>query len=128
MKNSKISHWKTPPKDIVTVWNVYSDSTVTDWKENSDLNYTKIFKLKRYEITKLVSSYHRSIPYFDIKLCFSPISGQLYGLEKFWAFMKYYKHAEKLQIDTTLQDYLSKFKSIEDFRVVEVSYDEINST
>ncbi|KAL0121680.1 hypothetical protein PUN28_006877 [Cardiocondyla obscurior] len=46
-------------------------------------------------------------------------SGQLYGLEKFWAFLKYYKSSDKLHVDSKLQEYLSKFKSIEDFRVVE---------
>lgn len=51
------------------------------------------------------------------------ITGQLYGLEKFWAFMKYYKHADKLCVEPKLQEYLSNFKSIEDFRVVEVGAD-----
>jgi len=48
-------------------------------------------------------------------------TGQLYGLEKFWAFLKYYKNSDQLHVDPKLQEYLSKFKSIEDFRVVEVS-------
>lgn len=48
-------------------------------------------------------------------------NGQLYGLEKFWAFLKYYKHSSNLQVDPKLKQYLSKFKSIEDFRVVEVN-------
>lgn len=47
--------------------------------------------------------------------------GQLYGLEKFWAFLKYYKNSNQLHVDPKLREYLSKFKSIEDFRVVEVS-------
>lgn len=47
-------------------------------------------------------------------------NGQLYGLEKFWAFMKYYKFSSNLQVNPTLKQYLSNFKSIEDFRVVEV--------
>lgn len=46
-------------------------------------------------------------------------NGQLYGLEKFWAFLKYYPHSANLQIDPVLKQYLSKFKTIEDFRVVE---------
>ena len=50
-----------------------------------------------------------------------PLVGQLYGLEKFWAFLKYYKRSDQLQVDLKLQEYLSKFKSIEDFRVVEVN-------
>ncbi|XP_073999100.1 la related protein isoform X2 [Rhodnius prolixus] len=44
-------------------------------------------------------------------------NGQLYGLEKFWAFLKYYKHSSKLTVDSKLRTYLSRFKSIEDFRV-----------
>jgi len=42
-------------------------------------------------------------------------------LEKFWAFLKYYKNSDQLHVDPKLKEYLSKFKSIEDFRVVEVS-------
>ncbi|XP_076231642.1 la related protein isoform X2 [Calliopsis andreniformis] len=52
-------------------------------------------------------------------------SGQLYGLEKFWAFLKYYKQSDQLQMDPKLQEYLSKFKSIEDFRVVEPEINEM---
>ncbi|KAF3430348.1 hypothetical protein E2986_11634 [Frieseomelitta varia] len=55
-------------------------------------------------------------------------SGQLYGLEKFWAFLKYYKHSDQLQVDPKLQEYLSKFKSIEDFRVVEPQINEMLQT
>lgn len=44
------------------------------------------------------------------------IIGQLYGLEKFWAFLKYSK-AKNLDIDSKLQEYLSKFRRLEDFRV-----------
>lgn len=44
------------------------------------------------------------------------ISGQLYGLEKFWAFLKYSK-AKTLEIDPKLQECLSKFKRLEDFRI-----------
>lgn len=49
------------------------------------------------------------------------LTGQLYGLEKFWAFLKYYKHSDQLHVDSKLKEYLSKFQSIEDFRVVKVS-------
>lgn len=47
---------------------------------------------------------------------------QLYGLEKFWAFLKYYKHGNHLTVKPILKKYLSKFKTVEDFRVVEVSH------
>nr|XP_025034850.1 la-related protein 1 [Pelodiscus sinensis] len=43
-------------------------------------------------------------------------AGQLYGLEKFWAFLKYSK-AKNLDIARKLQEYLSKFRRLEDFRV-----------
>ncbi|KAF3841112.1 hypothetical protein F7725_006974 [Dissostichus mawsoni] len=43
-------------------------------------------------------------------------AGQLYGLEKFWAFLKYSK-AKTMEIDPKLQEYLHKFKRLEDFRI-----------
>ncbi|XP_066247542.1 la-related protein 1B [Euwallacea similis] len=52
-------------------------------------------------------------------------NGQLYGLEKFWAFLKYYKHGTHLSVNSTLSKYLSRFKTIEDFRVVEPRINEI---
>lgn len=39
--------------------------------------------------------------------------------------MKYYKNADKLNIDPVLKGYLSKFKTIEDFRVVEPELNEM---
>lgn len=51
--------------------------------------------------------------------------GQLYGLEKFWAFLKYYKNSEKLEVQPKLSEYLKKFNTIEDFRVVASEIDEM---
>lgn len=48
-------------------------------------------------------------------------SGQLYGLEKFWAFLKYYKNGGNLIVQDRLKERVSKYKSIEDFRVEMVS-------
>ncbi|XP_046833296.1 la-related protein 1 isoform X2 [Vespa crabro] len=62
---------------------------------------------------------------FQIETIYDYESGQLYGLEKFWAFLKYYKNSDELHIDSQLQEYLSKFKSIEDFRVVEPQINEM---
>lgn len=42
--------------------------------------------------------------------------GQLYGLEKFWAYLKYSK-SKTQSIDSELQEYLCNFKRLEDFRV-----------
>lgn len=44
-------------------------------------------------------------------------AGQLYGLEKFWAFLKYSK-IKNQPIEPKLQEHLSQFKNLEDFRVV----------
>ncbi|XP_044741476.1 la-related protein 1B isoform X2 [Chrysoperla carnea] len=51
-------------------------------------------------------------------------SGQLYGLEKFFAFHFYYKHASDLEIEATLRKYLSRFKTLDDFKVVEPKINE----
>ncbi|XP_014680787.1 PREDICTED: la-related protein 1B-like [Priapulus caudatus] len=44
-------------------------------------------------------------------------NGHLYGLEKFWAFLKYYKGSKRLKINSRLQERLSHFKRLEDFRM-----------
>ncbi|GFO18341.1 LA-related protein 1, partial [Plakobranchus ocellatus] len=44
-------------------------------------------------------------------------SGQLYGLEKFWAFLKYSRR--KVDVKPELEEKLSQFKKLSDFRVVE---------
>lgn len=62
---------------------------------------------------------------FQVETIYDYESGQLYGLEKFWAFLKYYKHSDELHVDPKLQEFLSKFKSIEDFRVVEPQINEM---
>uniref|UniRef100_A0A452QWU6 Uncharacterized protein n=1 Tax=Ursus americanus TaxID=9643 RepID=A0A452QWU6_URSAM len=43
-------------------------------------------------------------------------SGQLYGLEKFWAYLKY-SQSKTHSIDPKLQEYLCSFKRLEDFRI-----------
>jgi len=52
-------------------------------------------------------------------------AGQLYGIEKYWAFLKYYKNATKLSVEPRLQEHLTKFKTIEDFRVLEPEINEM---
>ncbi|CAH2083468.1 unnamed protein product [Euphydryas editha] len=63
--------------------------------------------------------------HFQVETLADYEKGQLYGLEKFWAFLKYYKHASALQVDPKLQAHLAKFKSIEDFRVLEPQLNEL---
>lgn len=43
--------------------------------------------------------------------------GELYGLEKFWAFLKYYKHSRRLEVDDFLKKELAKYKKLDDFAV-----------
>lgn len=67
------------------------------------------------------------ITYFKItiihyKKIFCFVLGQLYGLEKFWAFLEYYKYSKTLQVDPKLKQFLNKFKTIEDFRKAEEVY------
>lgn len=46
-------------------------------------------------------------------------------MEKFWAFLKYYKNSQKLEVEPKLEEYLAKFKTIEDFRVEEPQINEM---
>ena len=45
-------------------------------------------------------------------------NGQLYGLEKFWAFIKYYRYADQLHVLPKLKEQLEPFKTIEDFKIL----------
>lgn len=47
-------------------------------------------------------------------------TGQLYGLEKFWAFRKYYRQARALHTLPELETALHNFRRLEDFRVLPV--------
>ena len=43
--------------------------------------------------------------------------GQLYGLEKFWAFLRYSGRDDR-GINSELKSILAKFKTVDDFRVL----------
>eukprot|EP01104_Vermistella_antarctica_P009654 TRINITY_DN2498_c0_g1_i5.p1 TRINITY_DN2498_c0_g1~~TRINITY_DN2498_c0_g1_i5.p1 ORF type:complete len:1084 (+),score=340.28 TRINITY_DN2498_c0_g1_i5:287-3538(+) len=45
-------------------------------------------------------------------------SGQAYGLEKFWAFLRYRKDKREISINPELEDVLKQFHSLEDFKKV----------
>ena len=51
------------------------------------------------------------------RVYFISLSGQLYGLEKFWAFLKYSRR--QVDIEPKLMELLKDFKRLEDFRVTE---------
>lgn len=55
----------------------------------------------------------------------SPLAGQLYGIEKYWAFLKYYKSAKQLPVEPRLKELLAGFKTVEDFRVLEPEINEM---
>ncbi|CAF4204197.1 unnamed protein product [Rotaria sordida] len=48
------------------------------------------------------------------------MSCQLYGLEKFWAFLKYSR--QKPKINPKLEEILKNYKNLEDFRVDGASF------
>lgn len=52
-------------------------------------------------------------------IIFFYFTGQLYGLEKFWAFRKYYKNwpAIKEHVDPFLLTKISEYKTVDDFRL-----------
>lgn len=82
-----------------------------------------LFRFYSYGLEKRFR--HQLYKDFQVETIQDYESGQLYGLEKFWAFRKYYKQSNQLQVDAKLQEYLSKFNSIEDFRVVEPQINEM---
>ncbi|CAF4056422.1 unnamed protein product, partial [Rotaria sordida] len=47
-------------------------------------------------------------------------AGQLYGLEKFWAFLEYSR--QKPKINRKLEEILKNYKNLEDFRVDGASF------
>ncbi|CAF1510167.1 unnamed protein product, partial [Rotaria sordida] len=48
------------------------------------------------------------------------LDGQLYGLEKFWAFLKFSR--EKPNINSKLEEILKNYRNLEDFRVDGASF------
>lgn len=42
--------------------------------------------------------------------------GELYGLEKFWAFLKFYKHSRRLEVHPFLKKKLAEYKNLDDFK------------
>jgi len=42
--------------------------------------------------------------------------GNLYGLEKFWAFLKYYKGKKNFEVSPEVKLVLDPFKEVDDFR------------
>jgi len=50
----------------------------------------------------------------DVHMFMRRVAGHLYGLEKFWAFLKYSRR--EVPINWQIKTWLSKFMRLEDFR------------
>lgn len=93
-----------------------------------DMSNCKLYFLKfanelvdwLYVLDFCVEDIHFNYTSNSIFFLFHP--GQLYGLEKFWAFLKYYKHSSKLHVDPKLKECLSGYNDVKDFRVVMASF------
>ena len=55
--------------------------------------------------------------YYSPIVSFLFITGQLYGLEKFWAYLKYSRRRE-IQVEPKIREVLNRYKTLEDFRVL----------
>ncbi|XP_074548143.1 la-related protein 1B isoform X4 [Halichoeres trimaculatus] len=93
----------------------FKQSALEDAKENNRYGLECLFRYysygleKRFRLDLFKDFQEETIKDFE--------KGQLYGLEKFWAFLKY-SRIKNQPIDPKLREHLSKFKNLEDFRVV----------
>jgi len=42
--------------------------------------------------------------------------GELYGVEKFWAFLKYYKDAKEVPVSSDMYPIMKNFRTLDDFK------------
>ena len=87
------------------------------WNDIFVKKYSKISNAKLFGIMKQVERNERidsPANLLAIRL------GQLYGLEKFWAFLKYSK--EKPKVNPKLEEILKHYQRLEDFRVDGASF------
>lgn len=64
----------------------------------------------------IIFNMNHFLKFYIIYHVHSLLLGQLYGLEKFWAYLKY-SQSKTQSVDPKLQEYLCSFKRLEDFRV-----------
>jgi len=103
---------------IDMVLNVYFDFIHMDLKNIFVKKYLKILKMKHFVIMMLVRNSFWN--FFKMNWWLFGCIGQLYGLEKFWAFLKYSR--QKPKIKPKLEEILKKYKRLEDFRVDGASF------
>jgi len=59
---------------------------------------------------------------FEVETLKDFSKGELYGLEKFWAFLTYYPKASEITVSPEVAKVLENFKTLEDFkRVVSIT-------
>ena len=79
---------------------------------------TEVFEDFQRETLRDHEAGERHFSFGPVRLCVC--LGQLYGLEKFWAFLKYSRNKPK--ISGKLEEILKKYKCLEDFRVHGASF------
>ena len=103
-----------------------SIETVTVGKKHPSLFKKIVWNFSRYGIECLFRFYSyglekkfRSEVYKDFQedTLTDYHEGQLYGLEKFWAFLRYSGRNDK-DVNPELKTILAKFKTVDDFRVL----------
>jgi hypothetical protein len=96
------------------VSNAYFDSIRTAWRIIFEMKFLKILNVKHCTTMNpvIINRWTNRIQ--------AVVLGQLYGLEKFWAFLKYSRRKSK--INPKLEEILKNYKRLEDFRVEGASF------
>ena len=94
-------------------WSVSSDSTVMDWKRNSDQIFTETSKQKHWEILNLVNcmDWKSSGPSWNT-------TGKDWCAKQTKNTNLNCSNANELDVDAKLKSQLEQFHSIEDFKVL----------
>lgn len=91
----------------------FRKTAVDDANNGSRYGIQSLFKFFSYGLEK--HFYPELYDDFQLYAKYDYESGNTYGIEKFYAFLYYRKVNTILEIDNDLVEYLSRFKSLEDF-------------
>uniref|UniRef100_H2ZC94 LARP1 protein n=1 Tax=Ciona savignyi TaxID=51511 RepID=H2ZC94_CIOSA len=103
------------------VFKEFQEDVISDYKEGQFI-FRALFQvfccvvdyISKCIVSELVVFFKMSTPRL---LKYSNDCCQLYGLEKFWAYLKYSGHPRD-EVDPQIETWLKKFKKLEDFRVL----------